>query len=232
MRSLKRIFVFSVLLFGLASAGICRAQAQQVHATPGKFDYYLMNLSWAPEFCHNVDVLPAKEKAMGSKGDSSEECSTPHGFVLHGMWPQNFNGTYPANCSHKPGPKDYTPYLKDTPSETLLRHEWSKHGTCTTFAPDAFFKAADHAFEAVKMPSQLQNVTQTLQMTPDALSQALYQANPAYPKGSIVLACGNNALTAISVCLSKTGMQPVACQHIKPCSAKTIKIAPETHGQS
>lgn len=40
------------------------ARAQQVQAAPGQFDYYLLNLSWAPEFCHNVQVLPESHHAQ------------------------------------------------------------------------------------------------------------------------------------------------------------------------
>ncbi|WP_419805658.1 ribonuclease T2 family protein [Terriglobus sp.] len=219
-----------LLLFAVILLPRVNSRAQEVHAAPGQFDYYLLNLSWSPEFCHNVEVLPLSEHSERRQKrleDAASECGTPHGFVLHGLWPQNFSGTWPANCGTEPGPADYTPYLKDTPSLTLLKHEWTKHGTCSGLAPDPFFTTADHAFEALKVPQQLQAVRQTLQVKTSDLLQALYKANPAYPQGSIELACGRNYLTAVEVCLSKNGLQPIACQNVHECGATVVKVAPE-----
>ena len=226
MRTLFRLHPLLAALTLWLTSGF-PAHAQEVHAAPGQFDYYVLNLSWSPEFCHNVEVLPQSERAERRQRDTSVECGTPHGFVLHGLWPQNFNGTWPANCSSEAGPASYTPYLKDTPSLMLLRHEWAKHGTCSTLRPDAFFTKADHAFEAVKVPTQLQAVSQTLQLQTADVLRGLYAANPSYPQGSIVLSCGRNYLTAVEVCLSKDGLQPIACQNLHSCAATVIKVAPE-----
>ncbi len=54
-------------------------------AAPGQFDFYLLNLSWSPEFC-------------ATHGDSPE-CGRNLGFVVHGLWPQDTNGDYPQHCS-------------------------------------------------------------------------------------------------------------------------------------
>ena len=206
-------------------------RAQQVSGTPGQFDYYLLNLSWSPEFCHNVEVLPLSERSEKRQSNAAVECGTPHGFVLHGMWPQNFSGTWPANCSAQPGPASYTPYLQDTPSLTLLQHEWSKHGTCSGLAPDAFFTTADKVFESVKVPQQLTRIHQTIQLKPEDILAAFYKANPSYPQGSLVLSCGRNYLTAIEVCLSKNGQRAIACRNLRTCGATVIKAAPESAAQ-
>src|ERR1700729_345831 len=55
-------------------------------ASPQNFDYYLLNLSWSPEFCYSHP--------------SATECAGRPAFVLHGLWPQNTDGTYPQNCSN------------------------------------------------------------------------------------------------------------------------------------
>lgn len=233
MRASLRLHLLIVVSAFVSLAGV-KVRAQQVSAAPGQFDFYLLNLSWSPEFCHNVEVLPLSERSARRERraqDAANECSTPRGFVLHGLWPQNFSGTWPANCSAQPGPASYTPYLKDTPSLTLLQHEWSKHGTCSGLAPDAFFTTADRAFESVKTPQQLQSVTQPLQLKPGDILNAFYQANPSFPQGSLVLSCGRNYLTAIEVCLSKDGLKPIACQNLRNCGATVVKVAPEQAAQ-
>lgn len=233
-----RPFQFLAGLF-LVLACCSMAKAQQVQAAPGKFDFYLLNLSWAPEFCHNVQVLPQSNTQAHNQSrrtgrhqrralDTTAECGTPHGFVLHGLWPQNFNGTYPANCSNRPGPTDYTSYLDLTPSLTLLQHEWSKHGTCTTLAPDDFFQTARKAFNTVNTPQQFTTATQQITLKPDDILSQFYSANPGFPQGSLILSCGRNYLTAIEACFDKTTLRPIACQGLTTCRANVVKVEPES----
>ncbi len=232
---MTRFRLAALLLPAFALAPLARAQ--EVHSAPGQFDFYLMNLSWAPEFCHNVEVLPLNERTANKRADAADECGTPTGFVLHGLWPQNFNGTYPASCSTRPGPESYAPYLGDTPSLTLLQHEWAKHGTCTTLNPDAFFATADDRFHDLKIPTVLQNVTHPVTLRPADLLGQFQTANPTYPQGSILLSCGRNYLTAVEACYDKDTLKPIACQGVKTCGATQITIAPEkavnpsTHGR-
>src|SRR5262249_27443063 len=48
----------------------------------GSFDYYLLALSWAPNYC------------ASHPGDHSSECQIGNhkAFVLHGLWPQAESG--------------------------------------------------------------------------------------------------------------------------------------------
>ncbi len=90
----------------------------------GRFDFYLLTLSWSPEFCATHPGKP--------------ECAAAPGFVLHGLWPQNNDGTYPQHCSDAPGPQD-TAALRDLfPDAGLLEHEWETHGTCSGLSPDTY----------------------------------------------------------------------------------------------
>lgn len=215
----------------LAFAFLGNVHAQEVHTKPGQFDFYLLNMSWAPEFCHNVEVLPESHHEARRERraqDATTECGTPHGFVLHGLWPQNFDGTYPINCSDRPGQTDYRQYLDMTPSLTLLEHEWNKHGTCTTLATDDFFHTARRAFHSVQVPQQLQNVAEPLTLRPDDILGQFYRANPGFPQGSFVLSCGRNYLTAIEACFDKASLKPIACQGLRGCRANVVKVAPET----
>ena len=99
---------------------------------PGKFDFYVLNLSWSPEFC--------------SIHGASPQCASHPGFVVHGLWPQNDDGSYPVFCSQRPGPGHPDPNLDITPDLSLLHHEWTKHGTCTNLSPEAFFCAGTQGF--------------------------------------------------------------------------------------
>ncbi len=199
-----------------------RGGAQEVHTAPGVYDYYLLNLSWAPEFCSTLNTLTPAEKQ--ARGDA--ECSTPHGFVLHGLWPQNFDGTYPGTCSHRAGPAHPERYLDLIPDASLIQHEWTKHGTCTTLSPDAFFSTARQAFSAVKIPAAFQHVNHATSMSPDAILTLFRQANPSFPAESFALSCGRNRLTAIEACVSRD-VQPIACQKIHTCAARQVTVEPD-----
>src|SRR5579872_3051728 len=98
-----------------------RSNHSAANSAPGDFDFYLLNLSWSPEFCTT---------------HSSPECASHPGFVVHGLWPQNTDGTYPENCSSAPGPANPSQYIDVIPTASLVQHEWATHGTCSGLAPD------------------------------------------------------------------------------------------------
>ena len=188
--------------------------AQPNSSQPGQpqgFDYYLLNLSWSPEFCHSHP--------------DAVECSEHATFVLHGLWPQNLNGTYPENCSDAPGPGDPTQYSDIYPDQGLLAHEWKTHGTCSGLGPDTFFQLARQAVHSVTIPTQLSSINQQLAMPPDQILSLFTQANPTIPTSSLAISCGNNYLTAVEVCFNKS-LQPRACGPIRSCRANTVRIPP------
>ncbi len=182
------------------------------NSQPGAFDFYLLTLSWSPEYC--------------ATHSSSSECTSHPGFVVHGMWPQNNDGTYPENCSKAAGPANPQPYLDLIPTVSLINHEWATHGTCSGLAPDAYFSAIRSAFQTVRIPPAFAKVTQQEMLAPSAIIGDFAAANPKWPSGSIALSCGKNYLTAVEVCLSKT-LQAEACQNVHTCGATVVKVTPQ-----
>jgi ribonuclease T2 len=181
------------------------------NSQPGEFDFYLLTLSWSPEFC--------------ATHPGSSECAAHPGFVVHGLWPQNDNGTYPENCSTAAGPANPRQYLNLLPTVSLIQHEWATHGTCSGLAPDAYFGEIGTAFRQVKIPSAFANGTPPATLTPGAIISQFAAANPNWPQGSIALSCGNNHLTAVEICLSKT-LATEVCQNVHTCGATMVKITP------
>jgi ribonuclease T2 len=76
---------------------------------------------------------------------------------MHGLWPQNDDGTYPQNCSNAPGPADPSQYSDVYPDPGLLHHEWTKHGTCSGLSADDYFSSARKVFHSVVVPPKLSN---------------------------------------------------------------------------
>jgi len=193
-----------------ASAPIPQSQSSEA-ASQQAFDYYLLNLSWSPEFCATHPGKP--------------ECAQHLGFVLHGLWPQNTNGSYPENCSNAPGPQNPAQYADLYPDQGLLRHEWQTHGTCSGLAPDAFFQLARQAVHSVAIPTGLSSLNHQISMPPAEILSLFTKTNPSIPAASLALSCGSNYLTAVEVCLSKT-LQPTSCGAIRSCRANTVRIPP------
>jgi ribonuclease T2 len=202
---------FVPLAFALLCLSLSPFIFGQQQGEPGKFDFYLMNLSWSPEFCSIQGTAP--------------ECAARPGFIMHGLWAQNNDGTYPVSCSTEPGPAHPEENLDITPDLSLLKHEWAKHGTCSGVGPQRFFALEHQAFHSVTIPAVIQNVDQEISMTPDEILGLFAKANPTFPPGSILLSCGRNHLTAIEACFSKD-LQPIACQGLRSCHANSVKITP------
>ena len=190
-------------------SGRSRRARPAANSQPGVFDFYLFTLSWSPEFC--------------ATHAGSPECSSHPGFVVHGLWPQNNNGTYPENCSSAPGPANPQQYTNLLPTASLVEHEWSTHGTCSGLAPDAYFGEIGTAFHALHIPADFSGAHQPANLTPSAIISDFTSANPGLPPGSVAISCGKNYLTAVEVCLSKK-LQPEACQSVHTCGATLVKI--------
>lgn len=192
--------------------GHSRHNHAATNAQPGNFDFYLLNLSWSPEFCATHPTSP--------------ECAAHPGFVVHGLWPQNSDGTYPEHCSDAPGPTDPASLTNLLPTISLIEHEWITHGTCSGLPADAYFATIRKAFQQVHIPAVFTSTQAPPSMlAPDAIIGDFAAANPGLPAASFALSCGNNYLTAIEVCMDKN-VHPEACQNVRSCRANAVKITP------
>lgn len=184
---------------------------QRERGQPGAFDYYVLTLSWSPEFCHGH---PA-----------AAECTSGHfGFIVHGLWPQYIDG-YPENCSTDPGLADPSSMTDIMPDAGLVEHEWKTHGTCSGLDPQAYFRLVRQAFASVKIPEALSSPRRMSSITPQELKEQFISANPRLKAEGVAVSCGNNWLTGISVCMDKQ-LQPRLCESLRDCRANTIRVAP------
>ncbi|KRP61226.1 ribonuclease T2 family protein [Pseudomonas trivialis] len=172
------------------AASVTAAPREQRPA--GNFDFYVLSLSWSPTFCL---THPDNEQCSG-KG---------YGFVLHGLWPQYAKGGWPSACDSR-SPLSDAELAKGAlifPTRALLKHEWSKHGTCSGLDATRYLDATDAALASVQIPQQLQpfNVPNYLQA---AEIEALFrQSNPAMGNRSVAVICKGKVLSEVRVCLSK-----------------------------
>ena len=221
MTTPPRRFFASVLLAGLLFSGIAHAKPRKKKssATP-QFSYYLLVLSFAPDFC---------DQPQGDK--DPRECGAGRhvGFVVHGLWPQNETSRGKENC--KPvGPLPQAviqatlPYV---PTEKLIQHEWTTHGTCSGLSAEEYFAALRKARDSIALPADLDQPSQKLQSSPAHIESEVAAANPSFPKTAFRTSCYNDAeLQEVRVCLDKS-LSPRACSaSAGECTAASVTLLP------
>jgi ribonuclease T2 len=164
---------------------------------PGKFDFYVLSLSWSPSFC-------ASAHDSGRSGGA--QCGArPYSFVVHGLWPQYEKG-FPEYCE-QPSPRLYHGIVSEMldlmPAPHLIYNEWDKHGTCSGLGPRVYFETIRKARAAVKIPPDYADLKDPLSVAPDAVRDAFIKANSGLTPAGIAVDCDNRRLTDIRICFSK-----------------------------
>jgi ribonuclease T2 len=194
--SLSFLFLFAIVAF--AQPAQDRRQNE-----PGKFDFYVLALSWSPSYCE-ASQERAQERTSNRAPDP--QCGgRPFSFVVHGLWPQYETG-FPAFCQ-VPAPRldrNIVGSMLDLmPSPRLIFHEWDRHGTCSGLSANAYFETVRKARAVVKVPADYLELDKPIMVTPDEVAQAFIKANPGLSSGSIAVACDSKRLNEVRVCLGK-----------------------------
>ena len=143
---------------------------------------------------------------------------------MHGLWPQNFDGSYPQHCAGGSG-RVSGDYSDVYPDAHLMSHELETHGSCSGLKADDYLATVRAAKKEVVIPSQLASVSSELMLSPAEILGDFVAANPWIPRESFALSCGNNRLTAVEVCLGKD-LKAVACQRVRTCHANVVRVTP------
>jgi ribonuclease T2 len=179
----------------------------------GVFDFYLLVLSWSPEFCHSQPT--------------AAECGTHTGFLVHGLWPQNSDGRYTYNCQTNQPPPTNTSSVADIMPPEIIQHEWQQHGTCSGLRGDDYFALIRKAFASIHIPSQFRAPTSSFTISPGKLKQQFEASNHGFADSNIAIQLRSHYLNAVEFCLSKgPNPSPVTCSNVKDASGGTFIVAP------
>jgi ribonuclease T2 len=203
--SLSFLFLFAIVAFAQPAQNQPAQERRQNE--PGKFDFYVLALSWSPSFCEASQERAherGQERTPSRAGDP--QCrGRPFSFVVHGLWPQYETG-FPAFCqvpAPRLDPNIVGSMLDLMPSPRLIFHEWDRHGTCSGLSANAFFETVRKARAVVKVPADFLELDKPIMVTPDEVVQAFVKANPGLSRGSIAVACDSKRLNEVRVCLGK-----------------------------
>jgi ribonuclease T2 len=186
--------VASLFVFGLITGQAVAQDARQNE--PGKFDFYLLALSWSPSFCEQAGERPSAQVQCAER---------PYSFVVHGLWPQYEKG-FPEFCQN-PAPRldrgIVSSMLDLMPAPRLIFNQWDKHGVCAGLPARGYFETVRKARAAVKIPADFLEPKTALNITPDEVEEAFVKANPGMSRSGIAVTCGSTHLSEVRICLSR-----------------------------
>jgi ribonuclease T2 len=188
------LFVLAVTITAAPAQDQRREQRQH---QPGKFDFYVLALSWSPTFC----------QASAERGrEAGEQCGArPYSFVVHGLWPQYERG-FPRACQ-VPAPRlnrnIMSSMLDLMPAPRLVYSQWDSHGTCSGLDAQAYFDLVRKARNTVKIPETYEALKAPITVNPDEVEEAFAKANPGLSRSAIAVTCDSTRLSEVRICMSK-----------------------------
>ena len=183
---------FFLSLMALAAWGQNRNAPR---GTAGEFDFYLLSLSWSPQYCSS----PSGERDNTQCGGQRR-----YEFVLHGLWPQYDRG-WPQFCGSSSSLSNalVEKMMDVMPSRRLIRHEWEKHGVCSGLNAAEYFAKARAAFSSVRIPPSLRSPRSARTVAPLKIRDEVAAANPGLDKEAVSVTCAGRFLSEVRVCLGK-----------------------------
>ena len=206
--------------FRLMAAALCAitlALAAPAEAPP--FDYYMLSLSWAPDFC----ALPGGNK-------DPKECSPGRrlGFVVHGLWQQMEQGRAKDDCGSSPVAESLVGVmLRYIPTESLIQHEWKTHGSCSGLSSQDYFALVRKARDGVKIPASLTSISAEESQDAAQIESQFAAANPTYPKDAFRATCyREGTLQEVRICFDKDLKARACTNSAGGCRTGAMKILP------
>lgn len=169
----------------------------------GDFDYYVLALSWSPNWC-----------AVEGDARGSEQCDPARdlGWVVHGLWPQYEEG-WPSYC----------PTSARAPSRSMTKaqadifgaggaawYQWKKHGTCAGLEAEDYYALAREAYERVNRPEVLRKLKDPVRLPASVVEEAFLQANPDWKPDMLTITCRADRIQEARLCLTRD-LEPRIC---------------------
>ncbi|OQR81278.1 hypothetical protein ACHHYP_16525 [Achlya hypogyna] len=175
------------------------------------FDFFLLSQTWQPAFCSSGNY----------PGCDSPTAFMQSNLTIHGLWPENQDGSYPSFCDPNnvlsqdtidavgmDAINKYWPDVKTNYGTDFISNEWAKHGTCSGLEQVDYINAAIATEKTLGTPSFISN---------NAGSSVLATAlRAAYGSNTVALICKKNVLTEVRSCWSVDGSSGAPAHQI-PC---------------
>ena len=186
---------------GLLILGFCLAGLSARADTAGQFDYYVLALSWSPNWC-----------ALEGDQRRAPQCDEDHGWLLHGLWPQ-FETGWPETCdTSEPSPsRQMTREMTDIMgSAGLAWHQWRKHGSCSGLAPEDYFRLSRVAYGRVVRPEVFRKLSNAVRLPASVVEEAFLKDNPQLTPDMLTVTCRDGYVQEVRICFTR-GLEPRPC---------------------
>jgi len=207
-------YVIAALMIALA--GLARANGEP----SGKFDYYVMALSWSPNWC-----------ALDGDARQSPQCdeTADFGWTLHGLWPQYHRG-WPAFCptTERQPNRSLTDTMADIMGTSgLAWYQWKKHGVCSGLSAPDYYALSRKAYENVTRPAIFRKLQNPVKLPAKIVEEAFLKANPGLEPDMITITCRSGRIQEARICLSRS-LEPVPCGRdtVRDCKMKDALFDP------
>ncbi|MBU2981501.1 ribonuclease T2 [Lentibacter algarum] len=184
----------------------------------GQFDYYVMALSWSPNWC-----------ALEGEAKGSPQCDEEHGWVLHGLWPQ-FHRGWPSFCatSEAQPSRSMTRDMADIMGTSgLAWYQWKKHGVCSGLSVADYYALSREAYRKVVRPPVFRKLSKAITLPASVVEEAFLKANPQFEADMVTVTCKAGHIQEVRVCLSKN-LSPVPCGRdvVRDCTLNNARFEP------
>ncbi len=222
-RSILRLAVLATLFCAFILGGSSSFAKNVRRGNPGEFDYYVLALSWSPQFCATGGAR---------KPGAAQQCGERLGFVIHGLWPQYKSGGWPQNCGQE---NDLDPGLASVAMNGELRfpvgdlpaHEWNKHGTCSGLSQAGYFQSIATVAAGISIPKELQHVRNKLSLSVDELKSLFVSANSSFGKETLrVKIDRRRSVSGLMLCLSRQ-LQAMSCLSLSDSDGEVVVLPNE-----
>ena len=196
---------------------VTTSSSSRSSSTSAKFDFYMLALSWSPDYCAESGNNDPQQCSIGKK----------LGFVLHGLWPQ-YNQGYPSNCTNEKLPDSVQAKFPGLyPSTSLYDHEWEKHGTCTGLTPEQYLTLSKRLKESVAIPNTYRSPEQPIRVTATQLKKEFVTSNPTMTEQGLAINCSGSGrfLSELYVCFTPDGAPTPCSREIRNDEAKRCQNA-------
>ena len=186
----------------------------------GEFDYYVLSLSWSPNWC-----------AYEGDARNSDQCDArhDHGWIMHGLWPQ-FHRGFPSYCrtAERAPSRGMTAGMADIMGTGgLAWHQWKKHGVCSGLSAPAYYALSREAYDRVVRPPVFRKLDRDVRLPAAVVEEAFLKSNPGMEPDGITITCRQGYIQEARICLSRD-LTPVPCGQdvVRDCTARDALFTP------
>lgn len=182
---------------------LCALPALADGERAGDFDYYVLSLSWSPNWC-----------ALEGDARGSPQCTAQadFGWVLHGLWPQ-YDAGYPSWCpvTEKAPSRAMTAAMADVMGTSgLAWYQWKKHGVCSGLGAGDYYALAREAYDRITRPELFRRLDKAVRLPAEVVEQAFLRDNPDMVADGITVTCRSGRIQEVRICLTRD-LAPMRC---------------------